>query len=462
MLLGAIFERFVKQSPLSVMFRSVLDFALPAHALDELFEQTAAKQYTRELLFSTTVDLLSLVVCNVQPSVKSAYLAKKEQVPVTLKCLYEKLQHVEPAVASALVRFSAQRCAPLIRQMQGTRQEWLPGYRVKIVDGEHLAATQHRLEETRDSSAAPLPGFGLVLLEPDVMLATDVLLCEDGHAQERALLPDLLRRFAANDLCIADRNFCTKEFLAGLDERDAFFVIRHHANLNLEYKGDWSEETESERGWVSARSVQIPLESGDLLVLRCIRVRLKQATRDGEWEIRILTNLPAEDASAMRVAELYLKRWTLEGLFQELECYLDCEVDTLCYPKAALFAYCVALLSYNALSVPKAALRAVYGEKKIEQELSAYYVVLQISTIYAGMLIAIPPQEWQILQSASTVEFAQLLLQLAAKVDLTTVKKSPRAPKKPKPKRSHSKNKPHVSSARILAQRKQSKGRKRT
>ena len=103
MLLGAMFDRFVEQSPLSVMFRSVLDFAMPAHALDQLFEHTAEKQYTRELLFSTTVDLLSLVVCGVQPSVKSAYLAKQQQIPVTLKCLYEKLQHVEPTVASELV-----------------------------------------------------------------------------------------------------------------------------------------------------------------------------------------------------------------------------------------------------------------------------------------------------------------------------------------------------------------------
>lgn len=462
MLLGAMFDRFVEQSPLSVMFRSVLDFALPAHALDELFERTAEKQYTRELLFSTTVDLLSLVVCGVQPSVKGAYVAKRQQIPVTLKCLYEKLQHVEPAVASELVRFSAGRCAPLIRQMHGTRLEWLPGYRVKIVDGEHLAATQHRLQETRDSSAAPLPGFGLVLLEPEVMLATDVLLCEDGHAQERSLLAELLNCFVANDLAIADRNFCTKEFLGGLDERQAFFAIRHHANLTLEYKGTWGEETETERGWVSERSAQVCLDNGEILCLRCVRVRLKQATRDGDWEIRILTNLPPEVATAVRVAELYLKRWTLEGLFQELECCLDCEVDTLCYPKAALFAYCVALAASNLLSVPKAALRALYGEEKIEKELSAYYVVLQISTVYAGMLIAIPPREWEIFQTVSTDEFAQLLLQLAGKVDLSTVKKSPRPAKKPKTKRAHSKKKPHVSSARLLAERKRSKERKQT
>jgi len=323
-----------------------------------------------------------------------------------------------------------------------------------------LAATQHRLQETRASSAAPLPGFGLVLLEPELMLATDVLLCEDGHAQERSLFGELLNCFQENDLCLADRNFCTKEFLAGLQERQAFFTIRHHANLTLDYLGSWSAEVETERGWVSERPVQVVLDTGDPLNLRCIRVRLKKATRDGDWEIRILTNLPAEDATAVKVSELYLKRWTLEGLFQELEGCLGCEVDTLCYPKAALFAYCVAIMSYNLLSVPKAALRALYGEEKVEQEVSTYYVVLQISTVYAGMLIAIPSEEWKVFQQASSKDMAKLLLILARKIDLLAIKKTPRAPKKPPSKRIHSKKKPHVSSARILADRKASTGHK--
>jgi hypothetical protein len=460
MLLGAIFDRFVEQSPLSVMFRGVLEYAVPAHALDDLFERTAQKQYTRELLFSSTVDLLGVVVCGMQPNVKAAYVAKRQQIPVTLKCLYEKLQHIEPTLSAELVRFTAQRCAPLIRQLRGQRQEWLPGYRVKIVDGEHLAATQHRLQETRESSAAPLPGFGLVLLEPDLMLATDVLLCEDGHAQERSLFGELLKCYAENDLCIADRNFCTKEFLAGLHDRHAFFTIRHHANLTLDYQGSWSEEVETERGWVSERPVQVALENGDALSLRCIRVRLKKATRDGDWEIRIVTNLPVAAASAVKVSELYLKRWTLEGLFQELEGCLGCEVDTLCYPKAALFAYCVAILSYNLLSVPKAALRALYGEEKVEKEVSTYYLVLQISTVYAGMMIAIPSGEWKVFQNASSKDVVKLLRELARKIDLLSIKKSPRAPKKPPSKRAHSKKKPHVSSARILADRKASTDRK--
>ena len=61
MILGPVFERFINQSPISVMSRATLEHALSATALDELFERTAERGYTRELLFSTTVDVMSLV-----------------------------------------------------------------------------------------------------------------------------------------------------------------------------------------------------------------------------------------------------------------------------------------------------------------------------------------------------------------------------------------------------------------
>ncbi len=107
-----------------------------------------------------------------------------------------------------------------------------------------------------------------------------------------------------------------------------------------------------------------------VLRVRCVRVRLKSRTRDGESEIVLLTNLPAEVANAETVATRYGRRWTVETMFQELTQHLGCEVNTLGYPKAALFGFCVALVAYNVLAVVKAALRSVHGEEKVEKEVS--------------------------------------------------------------------------------------------
>ena len=87
---------------------------------------------------------------------------------------------------------------------------------MKIIDGNHLAATEHRIEELRTIGSGPLPGLALVVLEPDRMLVSDVFPCEDGHAQERRILPQVLPTVEADDLWIADRNFCTTGFLFGI------------------------------------------------------------------------------------------------------------------------------------------------------------------------------------------------------------------------------------------------------
>ena len=85
--------------------------------------------------------------------------------------------------------------------------------------------------ELRQISSAPLPGKSLVLLDPALMLAVDIFPCEDGHAQERSLLADVLPSVEAGDVWIADRNFCTIKFLFGITAQQGNFVIRQHQCL---------------------------------------------------------------------------------------------------------------------------------------------------------------------------------------------------------------------------------------
>src|SRR3954468_24301344 len=181
MILGPVFEEFVNKSPLSVMSRATIEHALSAQALDELFNQTAERGYTKELLFSTTVDLMSLVVCGKGPHVQSAYMQLIDLVPVKLTNVYEKLKHIEIGVSAELVRSVANRCQGLITELGGACEPLLPGYRVRILDGNHLAATQKRLQVTRGHSAGPLPGQSLAVLDPSLMLVSHLILCEDGH-----------------------------------------------------------------------------------------------------------------------------------------------------------------------------------------------------------------------------------------------------------------------------------------
>jgi len=192
MLLETIFAPFVKERPICVMARGTLERLLDAQRLDTLFARTAQQQYTRELLFSSLVQLMSEVVLGVHPSVHAAYQANKTAIRVSTTALYNKLDRVESGVAAALVRDSAALAEPVVKALRASQPRWLPGYQIKVLDGNHLSSTEHRLKALRGTWAAPLPGQALVVLDQQRMLITDVFLSEDGHAQERCLIAQVL------------------------------------------------------------------------------------------------------------------------------------------------------------------------------------------------------------------------------------------------------------------------------
>ena len=305
MLLGQVFERFVQDSPVSFMFRGLLEKVLCSQTLDELFESSAKTQYTRELLFSTVVDLMSVVVCGIRPSVHAAYQASAEEIGVSVTSVYNKLNGIEPNISAELVRETASLMEATIRHLKANLPDWLPGYRVKILDGNAIAATDHRLSELRQIGSAPLPGKSLVVLDPTLMLAVDVFPCEDGHAQERSLLADVLPSVEAGDVWIADRNFCTTKFLLGIVAQQGNFIIRQHQCLAWHPISDFCPVGRIDSGQVFEQTILLSDNDGQLLRVRRVKVLLQQATRDGDWEIFILTNLPSEVASALLIAQLY-------------------------------------------------------------------------------------------------------------------------------------------------------------
>ena len=190
-------------------------------------------------------------------------------------------------------------------------------------------------------------------------------------------------------------------------------------------------------------------EDGFILRARRVVVRLNKATEDGDWELAIVTNLPAA-VSAIVVAEVYHKRWTIEGGFLDLTTTLNCEIDTLCYPRAALLVFCVAVVAYNMHSAIKGVMRSVHGAEKVEADLSRYFVSGEIGQVYRGMMVALPPEEWAVFRDMSMGEYGEFLKRLAGGVNFERYPKARRGPKKARPKRKYDPAHPHVSVAKIL------------
>jgi hypothetical protein len=450
-MLSAIFDRFIEASPLSVMVRGLMERVLATEAMERIFAENAKVQYTRELLFSSVVELMSLVVCGIYPSVNAAYRAKAQELNVSRTAIYDKLNGIEQQVSEAMVRETAIPLARLIKLVEGTSPQLLKGYQIRILDGNCLATTDHRLEVLRTIGAGALPGKSIVVLDPQLRLAINIFTTQDGHAQERSLFNQVLATVSKGELWIGDRNMCTVGFLLGLHRKGASFVIREHKSMPWTSLTTLQANGSVETGELFEQTVQIT-QAKESLVMRRVVLKLKKPTRNGEKEIAIFTPLPPNLATPATIAELYRGRRSVENLFQTVTENYECEIQTLGYPKAALFSFCLAMVAYNILATVRAVLGSVHGIGKIEAGLSDYYMVDEIQGTYRGMMIAIPSEHWRIFSEYSLDELALVLQHLAGQVRLSSLLKQPRAPKKKKDPPRYDPRHPHVSTAKLLSQ----------
>lgn len=454
MLLNRKFQAFVEASPVSVMIRGTLERILHPDAVEQVFRDHALSQYTWKISFAQCVQIMDAVVFKTQPSVGAWYATHGRTIEATRQAVYDKIKGVEPAVSAALVRHAGEALLRCIRTMKHAPTAPLPGHRLRVLDGNHLTGTEHRLKGLRTTRAAALPGQSLVLYDPRFDLITDVVPCEDAYSQERSLLDQVLPLIARKDCVVADRNFCTTGFVFALMRRAASFVIRQHAStLTWQTVGSVRAAGTDDQGrrLQEQRLRLTDPATGETRMIRCITLPLRTANAKGETELRILTNLPARAASARVVADLYAQRWTIETAFQHLTEDLRCEIDTLAYPRAALFGFALACVAYNAVSLVKAALRTRLGPEFVRERLSMYYLTLEVARVTGGMAIAIGERDWRIFHRMSAAEFRAIILELAEHVQAEKYTKHKRGPKKKPPRKTSGKRFHHVSTARILA-----------
>jgi IS4 transposase len=207
------------------MARVALEHALPRGWIDAVFEEHRERQYSRELLFSTVIELMTLVSLGLRPSPHAA-ARTLETLPVSLTALYDKVKRTEPGLLRALVRGSAERLGPVMAGLSTGSS--LPGWRLRVLDGNHLPASEKRLAPLRGYRGAALPGHTLVVYDPDRGLVTDLVPSEDAYRSERAAVGPLLDSAQPGQLWIADRQFCTGTILLGWQAAQAGFLVREH------------------------------------------------------------------------------------------------------------------------------------------------------------------------------------------------------------------------------------------
>jgi hypothetical protein len=447
LVLPAILNPFVQGAPAAVMARIALDWIIDGLALDQLFEELAEHQYTREFTLTHFVQVMLDVASGNRPSPRAAFLRRELQLIASHSAFCRKLNRMELALPEAVVRSTARRARQLLVAAGGLGPEPIAGYAARILDGNVLTGTEHRITPLRTTWSAGLPGMSLAIYEPASGLILDLILEEDAHCQERALVDRV--DVEPGQLWVIDRNFCIRSLVFRIARRDAFFLARwHRSALPFVPAGRLRACGRCATGEVFEQPIDVADGDGGVHRLRRVVLKLDEPTRDGETEIVLVTNLPAE-VTALQCCEAYRGRWRIEGHYQTLTDLLHCEVPTLGYPRAALFAFSMSAVAGNALAVLKGNLRVAHGAE-IAGEVSDFALVDEIAEVYPGMMLAVPPARWPSLVRRRAAEVAGVLNALAERVPVHRMFRCRRGPKKPRPKRSSGKRIHHVSNKKLL------------
>ena len=454
-----IITRCDGETALALATRVLLEHTLQANVLNELFDRVAQEQYTRKLLFSDIVGLMGAVVQRMHPSVHAAYRKSLVRRDISLASLYEKINHIEPDVSAALVAEQSTRLAEIVDHLSASLPSLVPGYQTRIVDGNAIAATEHRLEVLRDTRSGALPGKSLAILDYERDIVTTMIPCLDGHAQERSLSDALIAQVQEKQLWVADRNFCTAKILMGIAQSRAAFLIREHRLLPLQEETAW-QSMGDDSNILQEQRVAISFD-GKTFPARRIKLKLAKATRDGDREIIILTTLPSALVSAEAAMELYRKRWRIESMFANLTSSLRCEVPGLGHPRAALFVFATAVVAANTLAVIRAALRHQHGQD-IEERLSIYQMVDDLQSSYRGLAFIENSVDWNRYAHIGRNEFHETLCYIVERIDVSRYPKAKTRPRKPRPSRGSSSDPPHVSTHRLLEEKKLTKSARKS
>jgi hypothetical protein len=430
MVLGQVFQKFARESPLTVMSRVMLEVIFPEAYFDTTFPRAVDKLQFRESLFSAIVDLMGLVgqVHSKMPVLRQVPRNGLKQILDT----YYKPKKLKPNVVARWVRHTADHLDTVVHKMGGGLP-YLP-FNGKVKSVVDIDLSGPSLKAARPIGRKNKLYQHSVVVDPDLLLAVDVLQHGKRHtrSQEQHVSTALLDTVQPQDVWLVPPSFCLVDFLTGIEQRQAFFVVRQHkSNPPWTPAGRRKMHGEIEHGKVFQQMVHLVNSHGYRLPARRITIELENRSPDGQLDLHIMTNSPKR-LSSVSLADFCYRRWMKEIAFQEMATELSGDSAAAGHHSASYLVYCLGLIAFNILSVSEAALCSVRDGNGRRDDISWHYLADEIISAWRGMMIALPSPNWSYaFANLTSRQLTNTLLTLANNACLTVYHEP--APKQSKP-----------------------------
>jgi hypothetical protein len=365
------FQReLLARMPLGSAALDLFSYVLDERFLDRLFDEHRGLCYERELSFAKLVYLIrDALLCHGGSAQASFEQADEHgELPVAVANAYGKLSRMPPAVSTALLAGGARRLRGLLPDEPGCPlPASVAGFAVVAVDGKKLKNAPKRLKALRGQPGKLLGAKLLVGLDLSTGLAVAMNVELDGERNDVPLVPGLLPRVRAElggavILWVADAQFCDLNLPALFTDEGGHFLLRFSKKLSFhpdprrparEGVDPRGRRFVQEWGWVGSEKDK-----------RRRYVRRITLYRPGEDEVAVITDLTDEMLyPAADLLEVYLMRWGIERVFQQVTEVFELKSLIGSSPKGGAFQAALCLLLYDMVQVCKAYAAQAAGRK---------------------------------------------------------------------------------------------------
>lgn len=367
----------VARLPLADAVFHLLGYALNEDFLSACFEQHRGQCYQDTLSFAKLVEIVSDALLVHQGSARQALLAaqKKGTLPTCKEAFYGKLRRLPLPLSVAFLREASRRLNELLPAQTNPLPASLHDFQVRIIDGKKTKHIAKKLKLTRELAGQLFGAKLLVAYDPATRLIQALAAHADGERNDAPLVPDLLAQTRSQAhgkpvLNVADAQFCDLVQITQYREKNEHFALRYHPRLHFhadpamprrEYPDAKGRPVIEEYGWLGS-----PKDA------RRAFVRRTTWKRSDHKDLTIVTNLTnrapgqvnaaAEQVDAADLIDLYLTRWKIETVFQDVTVVFGLRKLIGSTPEATAFQAALCMVVYNAIMVVKSYLAAVQPE----------------------------------------------------------------------------------------------------
>jgi hypothetical protein len=360
--------------PLAEAVLTAWRWAADADSIDRIFDENRGRCYEKLLTFSSMVCLVRDALLEYDGSGRQSFEAARDrgELDASVRATYGKLGRTPIPVSSAFLAGCTARLREIYPRSPAARTP-LPGslddYEVMILDGKAIKRVAKRLKPLWGAAGGLLGGRALVAMDLRTGLAVAMRAHPDGDANEVRfvgdLVPEVRRRVTRRRLWVADSSFCDLTQPARFAESGDAFLIRYHPKVPFHadparparegHDGEGRRHVE-EWGWVGS-----PRNRKRLYVRRIT------LHRPGEAAVSLVTGLlDAEAVAAADLLTVYLNRWGIERMFQQVTEVFGLEHLIGTRPEGVIFQLAMCLLLYNLIQVVRGVIAVESGRQREE------------------------------------------------------------------------------------------------